>query len=128
MPVIAAFHALRDRVLKGNDGLFGERVQLAFFDKDGEADTERQSLEITAPLRTGAGENSNLDGGFARSWRARIAAQKAELHIDPATYTGPQLRKGDKVRALARDGQPWFEVLSVDDRNHTRLVVRLGEQ
>ena len=55
-------------------------------------------------------------------------AGKGELHIDRATYTGPPVRPGDAVQALSRPGRPWFEVLRVDDRGETRLVLELGEK
>jgi hypothetical protein len=57
----------------------------------------------------------------------RIAAGEAEAHLDRATYAGPEIRKGDKLRAVERPGTPFFEVLRVADRGHGRLVLHLGE-
>lgn len=122
----ARFHTLRDRALAATDKVFAEPVRLSFM-KAGAVDPARPAREIEAPLRVGGGKETNVSGGVDQVWRTRIAAQRAELHIDPAKYPGLKFIKGDRVRALARPGQPWFEVLAVDDRLSTRLVVQLGE-
>lgn len=122
----ARFHGIRDRVVAGADYVFAEKVQLKFL-KNGKVDPAREAVEIEAILRVGQGESTNLTGGVARNWHARIKAGKAQLHIDRATYEGPELLKEDKVRAITRPGSPWFQVLEVDDRSHTRLVLQLGE-
>lgn len=126
MPVAARFHELRDRVLAGVDHVFAEPVRLSFF-KSGVLDPSRPAVEIEAVLRVGEGKATNVSGGNAASWRTRIVADKAQLHIDRAAYTGPQPKQGDKVKALSRAGEPWFEVADVDDRSHTRLVLNLNE-
>lgn len=122
----ARFHDIRDKVLAGVDRVFAEPVRLTFFE-DKKTDPSRPQLEIEAVLRTGGGTVSNVSGGQSQSWRTRITAQKAELHINRATYTGPTIRQGDIVRALSRPAEPRFEVLHVDDRGHSRLVIELGE-
>lgn len=122
----APFHAVRDRVLAGNDARFAEPVSLLFL-KDGRADPDRMKVEVQVILRVGKKAVSNMAGGRAESWRARFAAGGGEMFIDPTTYDGPALREKDKVVALARPGQPVFEVMSVDGRSHTRIVVRLSD-
>ena len=126
MPVAARFHELRDKVLAGVDHVFAEPVRLSFF-KSGALDPSRPAIEVEAVLRVGEGKNTSVSGGNAASWRTRIVADKAQLHIDRATYSGPQPKTGDKVRALSRPGEFWFEVADVDDRSHTRLVLNLNE-
>lgn len=120
------FQALRDRSAAIVDRQFAEPVQLAFF-KKGRLDASRQSVEFDAVLRVGGGKETNAAGGYSHSWRTQLAAGRAELHIDLATYVGPVATQGDRVRALARKGQPWFEILRVDDRGDTRMVFELGE-
>ena len=122
----ARFHALRDRTVAATDKTFAEPVRLSFL-KGGAVDPDRPALDIEAVLRVGGGKETNVSGGDAQAWRTRIQAQRGELHIDRTTYPDLKVIKGDKVRALARPGQPWFEVLTVDDRLSTRLVVQLGE-
>lgn len=100
---------------------------LAFLGPDGRSDPDRPSIEIVAPLRTGPKRAANMPGGFSQSWRARLAAGKAQLHIDPIANPGIVLREKDKVQALERPGQPWFEVVYFDDRNHTRHIAELSE-
>ena len=126
MPVAARYHEVRDRTLAATDKAFAEPVRLTFL-KDGALDPARQSVEIEAVLRVGGGDESNMAGGFAQSWRTQLAAGKSELHVNAATYEGPQIKPGDRVRALSRNGTPLFEVLRVDDRGQSRLVLALGE-
>lgn len=126
MPVAARFHELRDRVLAAVDWRFAEPLRLSFL-KDGAVDPDRALVEIGAILRV-AGDTSaiTLKGSSGSGWAPIIEAGKAELHIDRATYDGPALRVGDRVKALSRPGEPWFEVASVDDRTQGRLVVKLN--
>jgi len=95
--------------------------------KNGVVDPARPMIEIEAVLRVGEGKNTSVTGGGSAGWRTRIVADKAQLHIDRKTYTGPQPKQGDRVKALSRWGEPWFEVADVDDRSHTRLVLNLNE-
>lgn len=122
----ARYHSLRDRVLDRVDHVFAEPVLLKF-NKAGTSDPSRPSIEIEAILRVGGGKETSVAGGKDRAWRTRINAQSAELHIDRAKYPDIKGKTGDEVRALSRPGQPWFEVLAVDDRGMTRLVLQLGE-
>ncbi|TPK15173.1 hypothetical protein FJ872_19435 [Mesorhizobium sp. B2-5-9] len=127
MPVPARFHALRDRALAAVDQTFAEPVRLSFM-KGGSLDPDREQVVIEAVLRTSDGKSATVDGGQAQAWRSRQVAQKAELHISRTFYVGPMPAKGDAVRAISRPGEPAFEVLNVDDRGHTRLVLELGEK
>jgi hypothetical protein len=52
--------------------------------------------------------------------------QGAVLKVDRAAYPDLDIRDGDKVQAIERQGQPWFVVKSVDRRHHVRLIVHLG--
>lgn len=122
----SSFQQIRDRTVAAVDAVFAEPVKLSFFN-DGEVDPARPAVEISAVLRVGGGKESSLAPGTSRAWRSKLAAGRAELHIDRSLYAGPAVKSGDRVRALARRGQPWFEVLRVDDRGDTRLVLELGE-
>lgn len=125
MPVAARFHTIRDRVTHAVDKVFAEPVKLSFL-LDDEVDPERQAVEIEAVLRVGGGKQISIDSGRGQTWRTQIAVEKAELHIVRAHYQGPMPKKGDRVRALSRPGEPWFEVLRVDDRSEARLILELG--
>lgn len=120
------FQQIRDRTVAAVDAVFAEPVKLSFL-RDGAVDPARPAAEISAVLRVGGGKESSLAPGTSRAWRSKVAAGRAELHIDRSLYAGPAPQSGDRVRALARRGQPWFEVLRVDDRGDTRLVLELGE-
>lgn len=128
MPVAARSHELRDKVLGAVDQRFAEPVRISFLNKEKtEADPERPAVEIEGVLRTGGGKETGASGARADNWRTRLAAGKAELHIAAASYDGPRIATGDRVVALSRKGEPWWEVLRVDDRGENRLVLELGE-
>lgn len=123
----ARFHALRNRVLAVTDHVFAEPVRLHPM-KKGVVDPDRPAVEIEAILRVGGGKETLVSGlRTDKAWRSKIQAQRAELHIDRAKFPNLICRREDKVRGLARDGQPWFEVLGVDERGETRLILQLGE-
>ncbi|KKX24317.1 hypothetical protein [Rhizobium sp. LC145] len=127
MPVAANLSEIQDRLVSTVDQKLAEPVKLSFL-KEEQPDPERPAVEISAVLRVGGGKASSMAPGASRAWRSKLAAGKAELHIDRSRYDGPAVKTGDRVRALARRGQPWFEVLRVDDRGDTRLVLELGEK
>lgn len=122
----ALFHDLRDELVAEVDAVMEETVQLYFL-ANGKSDPTRPNRTVEAPLRTGAEKTSSAAAGNGASWRMRIAAGKAELSIDMARYDGPQPQAGDKIRALDRPGQPYWQVANVDDRSHTRLVLELDQ-
>lgn len=109
-----------------NDKAFAEPVRLSF-KKDGRVDPDRPMREIEAILRVGGGQTTSVAGTGGGTWRTRITAQKAELHIDRTRYPDLVFRTNDSVRANARPGQPWFEVGAIDDRGDGRLVLQLRE-
>jgi hypothetical protein len=65
--------------------------------------------------------------GWGGTGCARIAAGKAQLHVDRVANPDVEIAVGDKIQAISRVGSPWFEVLELDDRGHSRLVVELGQ-
>ncbi|MFV0385666.1 hypothetical protein [Paracoccus sp. (in: a-proteobacteria)] len=118
--------ALREGLMIAVDDVWSETVRhlpLA----GGRRDPDRDVIEITAVLRTGEREVEPVRlarGGTARPGQA---ADGGYLRIDRAAHAALVIRKGDKVVALDRDGHPVFEVLSVDDRSHLRLICALGD-
>lgn len=127
MPVAANFHQIRNRVVAAVDKAFAEPMKIAFM-KKGRLDPDRPAAQIDAVLRVGGGKETNMSGGRATSWRAKLAAGKAELHIDRATYPDLTVATEDAVQALSRPGEPWFAVSWVDDRGDNRLVLELSEK
>ncbi|KTQ95012.1 hypothetical protein NS226_13860 [Aureimonas ureilytica] len=126
MPVLGKPGDLRASVVRCADRIFAERVRFSFFRK-GDVDPTRPPADITAVLRVGGGDERNLAGGLAKDWSTQIAAGKAELHVDRDAFPSLTVREDDRVCALDRPGLPWFQVLRVDDRGDTRLVLALGE-
>lgn len=105
-------------------GVFSESVRLSFM-RDGAMDPDRALVEIDALLAAGGDDAQAIGTGDDRL-RARLTLGEAELFIDRSTYAGPLPRKGDRVRANDRPGQPWFEVASVSDRYSNLIVLTLG--
>lgn len=106
---------------------FGESVRLSFMDRPGGVlDPARPAVDIAAMLHVGGDDSKPVGDGSDRP-RMCLSLGQAELMIDRSSYTGPMARKGDKVRANDRDGQPWFEVSAVSDRYSNLIVLSLGE-
>lgn len=122
----ARYHSLRDRTFAQVDSVFAEPVRLSFM-KEGVVDPDRPMIEIEGILRIGPGKQTSPAGSMVQSWQSSVAAQGGELRIDRVRYPSVVLMTGDRVKARARAGEPWFEVSSVDDRGGGRLVVQLGE-
>lgn len=126
MPVATSFSAARDAVISSVDSKLAEDVRLSPMNA-GTTDPARPQIVIAAVLRTGDQKAGPLDVAGARSLHSRIAAGKAALYIDRTKYPGVALVKGDAIRAISRPGNPKFEVASVDDRYHARLIVHLNQ-
>lgn len=103
---------------------YGESVRLSFM-KQQVADPDRPMVEIIALLHVG-GDDSRAPGPTG-TYRSRLSLGEAELFLDRSTYSGPDPKVGDKVRANDRAGKPWFEVAAVSDRYSNLIVVKLGQ-
>lgn len=126
MPVAVGYQDARDHVVASVDQFRAEPVLISFM-ADGAKDPARPAREIEAILQVSSSEVMSPSGGVERDWNSRVSAQKSSLHVDWVRYPDLLVRKGDQVRAIARPGRPWFDVLAVDDRGAPRLVVLLGE-
>jgi hypothetical protein len=102
---------------------WGEGIRLSFL-KGGALDVDRPTAEIRAILHTDSDLSNALQQGL--KYRTRLSAGRAELIIDRATYAGPPIRSGDRVRANDREGQPWYEVAAVSDLHSNLLVLTLN--
>jgi len=108
------------------DGMFAERVRIVSW-KDGREDPDRPAREIIAPLVDEERDNQNLSGGRAGKFLADVRAGGAVLRPDRAAYPDLDIREGDEVIALERQGEPRWRVSSIDTRGHGRLIVNLGD-
>jgi hypothetical protein len=126
--IAARFHDLRDRTAAAVDGVFAEQVRLSPM-TGGRPDPARPQYIFEAILRTSQDQMRAPTGsvGTGQDWRARFADAAAQLHVNMATYNGPQFMVGDKIRAQARLGEPVFSILHVEGAEHSRLIVHLGE-
>ena len=120
------FQKHRDRLLEVVDRELSETIEVKFL--VGQAvDPARPAQDIRCILRSKREETASVTGGKSETWKRDASATPSQLHIDYAVWATIDLRKGDKVRATDRPGQPWFEVLAIDDRAHPRAIVSLGE-
>lgn len=89
-------------------------------------DSTRPVFDVTAVLQVGEGDETNLDGSRARSWRAQIPTGQAELHVDPVRFPAIlDVAQGDRIEALDRSSVP-FEVARIDRRRRNRITLRLN--
>lgn len=90
-------------------------------------DQTRGAAELAAVIRTGDRGSEGMGFGRGSRDRTSIAAAGGYLRIDRIANPDVTIRKGDKIVALDRDSAPAFEILSVDDRSHLRLICELGD-
>lgn len=118
--------SLRTDLMEAVDDTWAELIRHLPL-SDGEPDGDRQVMSFTAVLRTG--ERAVERSRFGRSEAAPpgVAADGGVLRIDRGVHADLLIRKGDKVVALERNGEPVFEVQHVNDRSHLRLICYLGD-
>lgn len=105
------------------DRLFGESVRLSFF-SGGQPDPERPPADLQAQLHL-PGESDASPARGNSSFSTHLVGGTGLLIIQKADFAG-QVREGDKVRANARDGQPWFEILTADTKGASQIVAQIS--
>lgn len=118
--------ALERMVDQAQRRAWGEPVRLSFF-KGGAPDQSRPITDTRGVLHVGSDDSARVGEARGDNFRSRLAAGQGELFLDRSTYTGPMPRQGDRVRADARAGQPWFEVSMVGDHDTNLIVVSLTQ-
>jgi hypothetical protein len=116
------WHKLTGMATRAADRAFGEPVRLSFL-VGGAVDPERPALDTRAQLHLPGEAEISLGRGNSALSAAIVAG--AGLVILQRSAGAPELRQGDKVRADARPGQPWFEVTDVDDRAASQIVATI---
>lgn len=117
------FRALAKR---GRGRVWDETIRLSPMLK-GRSDPNRPQTLVKAAVRQGAEAAQSLTGGTARDWSLRVGAGPTEARITRATYAGPAIMVGDKVRRMDRAGQPLYEVAIVNDRDEGDIVLTLNQ-
>lgn len=105
------------------DRLFGEPVRLSFL-KGGQEDPARPMVELRAQLHL-PGESDVLPARSNSSFTTHLVGGTGLLIIQKAAFEG-ELRQGDKVRADAREGQPWLDILTVDAKGPSQIVAQIS--
>ncbi len=117
---------LKDELTSSVDDFWAETIRVLAMDA-GQPDASRPAREIDAVLRTNRRNADNASFGRGKSARVGLSSDGAELRVDRTSFHDLILRKGDKVVALDRLGEPVFEIQTVDDRSHLRLICGLGD-
>ena len=105
--------------------LFREPVCLSFF-KQGLVDPTRPKIEqIDAQLHLPE-ETDGKTGRSSSQFQTEVVSGVGLLIIQKADFVDRALITGDKVCALDRAGQPWFEILSVDTRGADQIVAKIS--
>lgn len=121
----AHYQSLRDRAVKAVDSVFAEAVDIVAVDSDRRA--TGAPVTVTGVLRSAAQVAASMAGGRGQSWNIEVAAGSAMLSVDRARYPGLVVSPGDRVKAVSRPGEPWFEVARVDHHDLSRLIIHLSE-
>lgn len=93
----------------------------------GKSDGERPQVSVRAIISTEDVSAVSFKGRGGDDMRSEFAGADAMLYLDRATYTGPAPRKGDRVRAIERAGEPIWEFSHVNDRDDAFIIVKLTE-
>lgn len=117
---------LRDELKEAVDAVWDEALR--HLPMAGAApDAEREVAVFRAVLRTGERDGATTRPGRSDREGARLLGDGGELRLDRTAWPDVVLRQDDMVVALDRPGEPVFEIQSVDDRHHLRLVCQLGD-
>ena len=103
--------------------LFGEPVRLSFF-KGGKVDPSRPPVDTRAQPHL-PGETDVTPGRGNSSFQTSLVGGTGLLIIQKSDFAGP-LQQGDKVRLDARDGQPWFDILTADANGVAQIVATIS--
>lgn len=123
----ARYHRARDKTLRAVDRVMSEPIE--FFPQLKDApDSSRDKVKIDAVLRVNIGRERGPTGGVSGSWNSKVEAGKSELSIDRVKYPNIVAKTGDRICALSRPGQPFFQVEHSNDRGETRLILELSEK
>lgn len=117
---------IKNKALAINDDLWGENFLLCCL-KQGVVDPERAEIMIRGILRMSGDRTQKADGGKSNGWHVPVNATSSTLYIDRMSWPNLIVKVGDKVKALERVGEIWFKVVSVNDRDYSRLKLELGE-
>lgn len=120
---MANWHNLTAMATRTADRLFGEPVRLSFL-KGGLEDSDRPMQDLRAQLHL-PGESDVVPSRSNSSFTTHLVGGTGLLIIQKASFNGI-LRQGDKVRADAREGQPWFDIGTVDVNGAGQIVAQIS--
>ncbi|WP_068318905.1 hypothetical protein [Polycladidibacter hongkongensis] len=109
-----------------NTRRWGELVELKFL-SEGRADGTRQNQTVLAVIKEAGSKRTSATGGRSDKWQGRIQKTPMQAYIAKSLYLeGPLIFKGDKLRAVEREGKPFFEVAAANYDNPIRIILELA--
>ncbi len=120
---MASWQHLTARATQAADRLWGEPVRLSFL-IGGEADPDRPLQDLRAQVHL-PGEIDVKPERSSATFTTSHMGGIGLLIIQKVAFTG-KLRQGDKMRASARTGQPWFEIGAVDETGANQIVAQIS--
>lgn len=118
---------LKNRLPSMVDKFHAERVMFIPI-KNGGADQTREREQITGVLRVRPNEAKGPQSGNASTFKSKAKSNDAELYLDAANYAEFKIEQGDKIQAIERAGQPFFQVECRNPRDQNRITVELSDK
>jgi len=124
--MVSPFERLARAARSTVERVHGDAIRISFM-LDGRADPDRPRVTVRAILSTSESDLVQFRPSLNSDRRVEFAACAAVLVLERVTYTGPELAKGDRVRALDWPGEPVFEVSGAPARDAGLIRVPLVE-
>lgn len=114
--MVSPFERLARAARSTVERVHGEAIRISFM-LDGRADPDRPRVTVRAILSTADPDLAQFRTALNSDRRNEFSSCAAVLVLERVTYTGPDLAKGDRVRALDRPGEPVWEVSGAPARD-----------
>ena len=119
--------SLKARIPSIVDKVHAEKVTFIPI-KSGGADETRDRQEITGVLKVRPKNPQGPQSGNASTFNSKAASNESVLYLDAAKYADFDIKQGDKIQAIARAGQPFFQVEHRNPRDQNRITVELSDK
>ncbi len=114
--MVSPFERLARAARSTVERVHGEEIRISFM-LDGKADPDRPRVTVRAVLSTSDADLVQFRTSLNSDRRTEFAACAAVLVLERSTYDGPDVVKGDRVRAIDRPGEPVWEVSGAPARD-----------
>ena len=115
---------IRNACIADVDAMFAETLRFLPMAAK-QADATRSPVDMKGVLRAATKEDIRPAHKNGSEWARPMAAQPFTLKLARAVSGNLDIQRGDRVKAVDREGGPLFTVSSVDDGHAGRRVVHL---